>query len=199
MADYCSLSDLKAALRLTDTVDDALLGDAITSASRWVDGYCERDFAVAAGTAVRDYVPTARYEPLLIEDATAIVEVRIDDDLDYGFATVLVADVDYQAEPKNAEAGGLAWPYTRLLPFEDGYWPIQTPGRATVRVKATYGWPAVPSAVKHATLLQASRLFARLDSPLGVAGFGDLGAMRVSARVDPDVEMLLQPYRRFAV
>jgi hypothetical protein len=44
--------------------------------------------------------------------------------------------------------------------------------------------------------MQASRLFARLDSPLGVAGFGDMGAMRVSFKMDPDVGMLLGPYRR---
>jgi hypothetical protein len=35
-----------------------------------------------------------------------------------------------------------------------------------------------------------------LDSPLGIAGFGDMGAMRVSFKGDPDVTMLLAPYRR---
>jgi len=65
-----------------------------------------------------------------------------------------------------------------------------------VRVEGTFGWPAVPDAVREATILQASRLFTRLDSPLGVAGFGDMGAMRVSFKGDPDVLMLLAPYRR---
>jgi len=50
--------------------------------------------------------------------------------------------------------------------------------------------------VREATILQASRLFTRLDSPLGVAGFGEMGAMRVSFKGDPDVMMLLAPYRR---
>jgi hypothetical protein len=41
------------------------------------------------------------------------------------------------------------------------------------------------------------RLFKRLDSPLGVAGFGDLGVMRVSRGLDPDVAQLIEGYRRF--
>jgi hypothetical protein len=41
----------------------------------------------------------------------------------------------------------------------------------------------------------ASRLFKRNDSPLGVAGFGDMGVMRVS-RFDPDIEALIAPYKR---
>jgi hypothetical protein len=35
-----------------------------------------------------------------------------------------------------------------------------------------------------------------MDSPLGIAGFGDMGAMRVSFKGDPDVNMLLAPYVR---
>ena len=65
------------------------------------------------------------------------------------------------------------------------------------KVSARWGWPATPDVIKQATILQASRLFTRLDSPLGIAGFGDMGAMRVSFRGDPDVGMLLNPYRRY--
>jgi hypothetical protein len=50
--------------------------------------------------------------------------------------------------------------------------------------------------VTEAVILQSSRLFTRLDSPLGIAGFGDMGAMRVSFKGDPDVNMLLSPYVR---
>jgi hypothetical protein len=40
------------------------------------------------------------------------------------------------------------------------------------------------------------RQFKRYDSPLGVAGFGDIGAIRVG-RTDPDVEALVQPFKRY--
>jgi hypothetical protein len=194
VANYCSVSELKAVLRITDSVDDGLLTSAIEAASRFVDTYCDRDFTPAAGTATRDYVPTGRYERLRIEDAATVVSVKIDDGLDYGFATTLQPG-DFQLEPLNNIRAGIAFPYNILVPFEDGYWPMEH-GRATVRVEATYGWPAVPASVKQATILHASRLFTRYDSPLGVAGFGDMGIMRVSRFADPDVELLLRPFRR---
>jgi hypothetical protein len=194
MADYASLSELKTALRITDSVDDTPLQAVLTSASRFVDQYCQRDFTVASGTATRDYVPTGRWESVAIDDATSIVSVKIDEDLDQSFGVTLNS-VDYQPEPVNRLVSDNDWVYTRLIPIEDGYWPTWE-GRATVRVEATFGWPAVPEPVKTATILQAARLWTRYDSPLGVAGFGEMGAMRVSFKADPDVQMLLQPYRR---
>lgn len=193
--DYCTLVDLKRALRITDDIDDTLLDGVIDAASRWIDGYCERSFPIASGTATRDYIPSGRYEPLYIDDATSVVSVKIDDGLDYSFATTLANGVDFQLEPINGRASGIAWPFSRIVPVEDGYWPVWM-NRATVRVEATFGWEAVPQTVRQATLLQASRLFTRYDSPLGIAGFGDMGAMRVSRFADPDVALLLDPYRR---
>jgi hypothetical protein len=194
MAKYATLAQVKSALRITDQIDDALLNTAIEAASRWVDGYCGRSFVKAAGTAVRDYVPTGRMEPLAVDDLTSVVSIKIDEDLDRSFATTL-APIDFQLEPVNSLSFANPYPYTTIRPQEDGYWPTIY-GRATVRVEATFGWPDTPDAVREATILQASRLFTRLDSPLGVAGFGDMGAMRVSFKGDPDVLMLLSPYRR---
>jgi hypothetical protein len=195
MPNYATLSQVKSALRITDQIDDSLLTTALTSASEWVDGWCDRSFG-AAGTAItyRDFTPASLFGVLQIDDAVEVTEVRIDDDLDRTFSVTLRA-IDYLAEPVNTSTYGLALPFTRLRPYEDGYWPIWR-NQPTVRVYARYGWPDIPFAVREATIIQASRLFTRLDSPLGVAGFGDMGAMRVSRFVDPDVEMLLAPYRR---
>jgi hypothetical protein len=200
VVNYCTLAELKAALGILDAVDDASLNLSISSASRFVDQHCERPFAAAAGTATRVYVPSSMYAPLAIDDATAVLEVRIDEDLDGSFATAL-APADYQLEPVNGQLSGIAWPFTTIRPFEDGYWPLDglRSDRATVRVTATYGWPAVPDAVRQATIMQAGRLFTRFKSPLGIAGWGDMGAVRVSYKVDPDVAMLLAPFRRHRV
>jgi hypothetical protein len=51
--------------------------------------------------------------------------------------------------------------------------------------------------VVEAILLIASRLYARRNSPEGVAGWGDLGVIRVLAR-DPDVEALLERHVDYA-
>jgi hypothetical protein len=195
VATYATLQELKAALNIADAVDDTQLNAALTSASAWVDGYCSRTFGTASGTATKDYAPTSMYAPLYIDDATAIVEVRLDDNCDGTFATVL-GSANWQTEPVNQYVDGLAYPINRLRPIQEGYWPMSVfAGQATVRVSATYGWPAVPAAVNSATIMQAARLFKRLDAPLGVMGFGDLGPVRVSRYIDPDVEALLAPYR----
>lgn len=191
---YCSLSDLKSALTISDAVDDQRLSAVINAASGWIDSYCGRNFTVASGTATKDYAPTGRLEVLPIDDATSIVQVSIDDDLDGSFAEVLLT-ADWQAEPLNGQANGVTFPYNRIRPIEDGYWPMFR-GQKTVRVQATFGWAAVPDQVNLACVLQAARLFKRFDSPLGVAGFGDFGVMRVSRFVDPDVESLLSMFRR---
>jgi hypothetical protein len=195
MANYCTLTQLKAAMRIDDAVDDTLLNSSIEAASRFVDAYCERTFTKAPATATSvDYIPTGRFETLQIRDALTIVSVKIDEDIDGTFGTTL-NPIDFQAEPVNSQPTGIILPFTRLTPQEDGYWPIYT-GRATVRVEARYGWADVPNAVRHATVLQASRLFSRFNSPLGVAGVGDMGAIRVSRFIDPDVQLLLAPFRR---
>ncbi len=58
-----------------------------------------------------------------------------------------------------------------------------------------FGFTSVPIAIKQATILMALRQFKRYDSPLGAAGFGDLGVMRVS-RYDPDIEALISPWKK---
>jgi hypothetical protein len=67
--------------------------------------------------------------------------------------------------------------------------------KASVEVQGVFGWSSVPTAVKQATILLAMRQFKRYDSPLGVAGFGDIGAIRVG-RTDPDVQALLAPFMK---
>jgi hypothetical protein len=45
--------------------------------------------------------------------------------------------------------------------------------------------------VTEAVLLLAHRLYKRLQSPEGIAGWGDLGVVRILA-TDPDIEKLLE-------
>jgi hypothetical protein len=89
-------------------------------------------------------------------------------------------------------------PFTRIRAIGDNLFePLY--GEATVQVKAVFGYLPMPIQIKQACIIQASRLFKRLDSPLGVAGFGDLGVIRVSSRLDPDVALLIDPYRKIKV
>ena len=187
---YCTLADVKAALRITDSVDDSLLEMAVESASRLIDGYAYRYF-YNAGTATRDFVAEDSYLTI-IDDLISISELKTTDEIGSDYVT-WSAD-DYQLRPVNGKIDGLSVPYTSILSTDDLLFNIKGQ-QALVRVTGVWGWSAVPIAIKQACVIQASRIYKRLDSPLGIAGFGDLGAIRVGRALDPDVEQLVMPYR----
>jgi hypothetical protein len=193
---YCTLSDLKSAARIADNVDDALLERAVEAASRRIDGECSRRFYVDGAVSARTYAAN-RNAFLFVDDisTTTGLIVKVDDQMSGSFSTTLTVGVDYQTEPSNAAAQGEPITLLRAL---DVVFPVAENGRTLIEVTAKWGWPSVPHAIREATVLLASRQFKRLDSPLGVAGFGDLGAI-VVRRIDPDVAAMVAPYKTFVV
>jgi hypothetical protein len=187
---YASLTDVKNALRITDAMDDSLLETAIESASRMIDGFTARTF-YNAGTAVRDFAATDSIN-LIIDDAISVSEVKATDEK--GGSYTIFAPDDYQLEPVNSRSDGLYFPFTGIRAVNTYAWPV-VDEQALVRVTGVWGWAQIPTAIKQATIIQSSRLFKRLDSPLGVLGMGDMGQIRVSRYLDPDVEQLAMPYR----
>lgn len=187
---YATLTEVKASLRITDNLDDTLLETAIESASRMIDGYTARTF-YNAGTATRNYAATDAIN-LIIDDAISISQVSSTDEVGDTY-TVWGAN-DFQLEPLNSRSDGLYMPYTGIRAVGDYTWPV-VDQQALCRITGVWGWASVPIAIKQATVIQSSRLFKRLDSPLGIAGFGDMGAIRVNRYLDSDVEQLAMPYR----
>lgn len=188
---YCTLADLKAVLRIVDNVDDALLEARIDEASRTIDDYCDRRFYADTVASARVFVaPSGRY--VLTDDiaSTTGLVVKVDTTHDGTYATTLTAS-QYQLEPLNAVAKGDS--VTRIVATGSTSFPT-TQAPAPVEVTAIWGWPSIPSPVKSACILMAGRLTKRGDSLLGVAGFGDLGAISVR-NIDPDVQKMLGPYR----
>ena len=191
---YCTLADIKASLRIPspDTVDDSLLETAIESASRLVDGFAGRNF-YPNGTATRFFTPE---DTILceVDDLISLTSLVVSADLD-GVFDQTWNSTDYQLEPLNGRADGLTgWPATRIRAVGDYVFGTNI-GEASVRVTGTWGWSVAPVAIKQATIIQASRIFKRLDSPLGVLSAPDLGYIRVGTRLDPDVQQLVEPYR----
>lgn len=193
---YTSLTEVKAALRIpsNDTTDDALLELCIESASREIDGVCQRVF-YSQSAQTRVYAPLSAVE-VITDDIVTITTLKTADD-GVTFATTW-ATSDYQLEPLNGVAGGIATPRNRIRAVGDFLFPVYESGEATVQIVGTFGFSAIPTAVKQAATILSIRQFKRYDSPLGVAGFGDMGAMRVG-RTDPDVEALLYPFRKVSV
>ena len=193
---YCTLDELKAALRITDALDDRQLESSIEAASRRIDGLCSRRFYLDGTTSSRTYAPD-RARVVTVDDIATVtgLVVKTDSDGSGTFETTLTTGVDFQVEPLNASTRGE--PITVLRALSTTF-PVSSSRRATIQVTAKWGWPSIPDAIREATVLLAARHFKRLDSPLGVAGFGDLGAIMVR-RTDPDIEHLVNPYLRIVV
>lgn len=193
---YATLDEVKAALRITDSVDDTLLENAVTSASRRIDGYCGRFFYKTTSTAVTMF-PFDSYICKFGNDlATNSATIALDTAGDGTYATTLVLNTDYVLEPLDTSLQGR--PYRQARMVGGSTFPLFTiPSFPTVRVTGLWGWNAVPSDVNQACLLLAMRQFARLNASLGVVGFADM-AITVRA-VDPDVRDLLDPYRLFGI
>lgn len=190
---YATLQQLKSAIGIADGFDDSALEMALEAASRQIDSYTERYF-YNAGTATKIFAPIDNWV-CPTEDFTTLTQVQTSEDGDT-WDTTWAAD-DWQAEPLNGRAGGLVTSYTQIRAVEDYLFPYRN-GEATVRLTGTWGWSAVPIAITQATIILASRIFKRLDSPLGIIS-NELGSMRIGFRLDPDVQHLIEPYRKIAM
>lgn len=192
---YCTLAEVKAALRLTDNVDDTLIENSIEGASRRIDGYCGRWFYKTALTAVKLFA-SDNYNVPVRDIANATVTVKTDNDGNGSFETTWVQNVDYQLQPTDVILNGD--PYRRIVAVGGKTFPLTVqPRMPQVEVTAFWGWDAVPDDVREACVLLSMRGFARLNAALGVVGFADM-AYQVRA-VDPDVRDLLNPYKLIGI
>jgi hypothetical protein len=196
---YATLAQVKSALRITDTVDDALIELAVEAASREIDAYCSRVF-YNMGSGSRFFSASDPYF-CPIDDLISITELATALTSNGNYDTVWAPSSgqnngDYQLEPLNAAypTDGIVSPTTGIRALWRYLFPT-IGGNALVRVTGTWGWSAIPTPIKQATVIQATRIFKRNDSPLGVAGFGDMGVMRISSQLDPDVRQLIEPYK----
>jgi len=186
---YASLTQVKAALRITDNVDDTMLQLSLNSTDEAINAYCGRTFGTAAADTTR-YYASAKADYVEVDDLQSITTVEYSRD-----GVTWQTTTDYQAEPLNSFTDGMTWPVTRLRAVNNFGW-YNNQGIQSVKITGKYAFGSIPSSVVQAAVMQASRLFKRADSPLGVAGFGDIGVMRVGKALDPDVEVLLTPYRK---
>ena len=197
---YATRNQIKAALRIgtADTIDDELIDNCAGAASRLIDGYCNRQFWSVGSATTRVYMADNEFYCHIDDIAGTAITLRTSGATD-GVFDVTWETTDYQLEPLNGRLDGLQWSYDKIRAVGDYLFPTVNGNygeQALVQVTAVFGWPSVPEPVTQATIIQASRIFKRYDSPLGVAGFGDLGAIRVSRFLDPDMAQLVEPYRR---
>lgn len=168
-----------------------LIDDAIRAASRLIDYRCGRRFYADPVLVARTFRAFDRYvatldggQELLIDDLASATGLTVESRTTFGGAWSAVTG--WELGPDNAAVDGLPWRWIAALA---GWLSDAT----RVRITARWGWPSVPDGVSQATALLAARLYGRKDSPEGVLGNSEWGAVRVS-RFDPDVETLIAPY-----
>jgi hypothetical protein len=191
---YTTLADVRNGLQIEDSIDDQDIQAAILAASRMIDDYCQRSFyqeGTLLSPATKIYTPVNPWY-LEIDDLVEPVEIRSRANQSGPFNQVWNLDTDVMYEPINNPERG--WPVTRLLAIQTYVFPYFFP--QTVKITGVFGWKEVPYEVQLACKIQASRLFVRKQSPFGIAGSVELGTVRLNSRLDPDVEILLKPFRR---
>jgi hypothetical protein len=197
---YATRNQIKSALRIgtADTIDDELIDNCAGAASRLIDGFCNRKFWAVGSATVRVYQAEDSFFCSIDDISGTAITLQTSTNADGVFDTTW-SPTDWQLEPLNGNLDGIEWAYDKIRAIGDYLFPTVNANygsQALVKVTANFGWPYVPETITQATIIQASRIFKRYDSPLGVAGFGDMGAIRVSRALDPDVAQLVEPYRR---
>jgi hypothetical protein len=200
---YCTLDDVKAALRISDTVDDDRISLAVDAASRQIETECSRYFYQDAGVTDRRFVSN---DPWLVEvdDISTSTGLVVTSDYagDGSFSTTWNA-LDYQLEPiNNRMEGESPWPTTAIRAIRSLYFPVwggisypRPYTQALVKVSARWGWPSVPTPIQKACIVQAIAIFKADDVPFGATPFGETGIVRLRQAMHPTAATLIEPYR----
>lgn len=197
---YATLTEIKTFLSISDNVDDTLLESMVEAASRSIDRIANRRFYLDANASARAYRVSSPIV-LFTDDigTTSGLVVKTDDDGDGTFETTLTLNTDYIMDPLTAL--DLGRPYTQVTMVTNTQtFPIfpglfQNGLRPGVQVTARWGWPSVPDDINQACLILTADLYKRKDSPGGILGLGDLGAIRMSP-LGRDVTAMVRAYRK---
>jgi hypothetical protein len=202
VSNYIEVDELRAYLNDQTFLDEQRMEWACNAASRSIDAVCGRYFYQQQETQYYSPSPTnlwaIDFDDMDVATTSGLV-VSIETGNDGTYPTTLTYGTDFLLEPVNQSSNGInPWPYTSMRSLTGRIFPIKVGPfwRDTVKVVATYGWPAVPDAVKQATFISAALLYKMTDAPFGNAGFGEYGVLRV--RDNPIVTSLLGPYRKMS-
>lgn len=195
---YAELAEVRGWLGLPNSYDDPELGYALASAESAIDTHCGYPFSKDTSATAKVFLPTnLRLLDIAAQSftfwTTSGLVVKSDEDND-GVFEVTWAAADYQLEPLNGRGpGGVTWPYTALRAVGDRWWPVPSDGKASVEITAQWGWTAVPSNVRLATLMLTAAWHQRRNTMTGRGGFDGFFTSAISD--DQSISDLLAPFR----
>jgi hypothetical protein len=199
--DLISLADLKLALRITGTTEDAALQAAITFQSRIIADYCDRRFGLAQAT---ETFTLDHYESMLTRQALTLSLYPVVEVTDVSIAGM--TETDYDFDP----ASGRLWPWktgVNVYPF--GYWG-STP--IAVTYSGGYSLPTdAPARLQRAVIdaVNAGRTSSYRDPTIRELQHGDSRVSYFTSAVSSTTGTsdylsaaaaeLIKPYRRLHV
>lgn len=181
---YLTLAELKGVLGDTGATHDGDYERAIEAASRQIDEWCRRQFWQSTPASPRVF--DARTPYLLYTDDVATTAGLVIEVYGSSQAWSALTSTQFLASPA---VGFNGRPINRFV-SADGLFPVAT-NRAYVRVTAVWGWPTVPAHVRQACQILAVDHFKSKDLTGGIAGFGELGPVRIAA-FSPQARALLE-------
>ena len=199
---YCDKDDLKAYIGLSGTAQDNNIDNAINAVSREIDKICDRHFYKTEAVTSKYFTPIELYQQLVpdIANTTSLV-VKLDTTDDGSYDKTLVLNTDYYLRPNNplqiGKVGSTLYyePYTsvNILTTRSGE-RFNPDIVKNIKIDAYWGFDVVPDAIKQATLLQATRLWKRKDSPFSTYGSDATGTVELFQKFDPDAMKLIKGY-----
>lgn len=187
---YCTLDEFKRRIlgpeANSDPARDADIEKIISDISRLIDAEVHEQFYVDTVATARYFTP--RNDHACWTDTYAVItSVKLDLDGDGTYETTLTT-ADYWASPVNSAAK-----FEILLKPACSYGFSEYPN--SVELTATWG-RASTGLVREACILQSSRIYARRLSPMGTIAVGDMGQAVVISTLDPDVQHMLETYKK---
>lgn len=210
MTDYCTTTELKAAMNKTTAGDDIVLSTTISAVSLAIDQCCNRPDGFVAELSgyesTRYFFGTGKaYQ--WIDENVDVVGVYVKDaesDEEDEYVTWVVGEVGVThsadvfpatGDPKSPVYNRM--PYTLLVCGRNGDYSIFTKSTTmpTVKVTARWGYAATcPAQIKQATIMQAARWYKLGQGAMArsMAGQDVGGSMIYPGKLDPDVEFILK-------
>jgi len=194
---YASCEEYRARVDHIDATDDDRLLSQLMAVSRYLDQRLRRFFSRDAAVVVRTLDGNGQRRLYVPDIATAtglIVKVDLDGDFDFDAADeTLIRDTHFWVGPANADKGPEVWPFENLeiIPGNGRLWRWPERARA-VQVTASFGWPAVPGAIREATISVTRQLRDMLEAGATLT----LQSIETAVNVSPNMSALLLDMER---
>ena len=187
-----TLSQVSSLASATDPSDDDALERCIQSASREIDNYTQRRFYTVEETR---YYTACDYDLIFVDDLVSVTTLKTDEDGDRVYEVTWAA-TDYDLMPFNAQLESIPKPYTWIQVTPEGDYSFPTNVEKGVEITGAFGYSSTtPDPINQACVLRAIWLYKRKDAVFGVAGMSGMGSIVLRIEHDPDLKMLLDPFK----